>query len=209
MGGDHKGTQVSSDSDPLYIRALEEIESLLARAAACEGIREPTAMSLATVDEAGMPNVRIVLLKGIDPRGLVFYTNLESTKGVELAANPVVALCFYWGPLLRQVRVRGVVQSVSEAEADAYFKSRSRESQLGAWASLQSRGLDDMSTLEQRFEQYAKKFEGVDVPRPSHWSGLRVVPNRIEVWESRAHRLHTRRCVFLEGGVWRSENLYP
>ena len=196
--------------DPLYLEALARFEGLLAQAEACEGLGgEPAAMTLATVDAEGRPNARVVLLKGVDERGFVFYTNFESLKGAELGANPDAALCFYWGALLSQVRVRGAVERVSEQEADAYFQSRPRESQLGAWASRQSEPLDEMATLEGRFERFAARFEGVEVPRPAHWGGARVVPDRIEFWAGRPHRLHERLVYTRAGGQWRLERLYP
>ena len=167
------------------------------------------AMSLATADTAGRPAARMVLLKGHDARGFVFYTNLDSRKGDELAANPEAALLFHWKSIRRQVRIEGPVEAVSEAEADTYFASRSRDSQLGAWASDQSRPLDSRATFEARFEEMTARFEGGDVPRPPRWSGYRLVPNRIELWRDRAHRLHERRLFVRSGDGWSESMLYP
>jgi pyridoxamine 5'-phosphate oxidase len=171
---------------------------------------DPTAMALATADAHGQPAVRMVLLKGHDERGFVFYTNMDSRKGGDLAANPQAALLFHWKSLRRQVRVEGPVEPVSAAEADAYFATRGRDSQLGAWASEQSRPLDSRATFEARFEEAKARFEGGEVPRPPRWSGYRVVPQRMEFWNDRAHRLHERR-VFTRGGVggWSEGLLYP
>jgi pyridoxamine 5'-phosphate oxidase len=181
----------------------------LAEAKASEP-NDPTAMALATADAAGRPSVRMVLMKGHDARGFVFYTNLDSRKGAELAANPRAALLFHWKSLRRQVRVEGAVEPVTDAEADAYFASRSRDSQLGAWASDQSRPLDARATFEARYEDIRARFEGGDVPRPPRWSGWRVVPERIEFWSDRPHRLHERRLfVRGDGGGWGEGLLYP
>ncbi len=170
---------------------------------------DPEAMALATADSSGRPSVRKVLLKGHDARGFVFYTNLDSRKGGELAANPVAALLFHWKSLRRQVRIEGLVEPVSEDEADAYFASRSRDSQLGAWASEQSRPLDRRDTFEARYEEIRARFEGGEVPRPPRWSGFRVVPERIEFWSDRAHRLHERRLFTRAGDGWSEGLLYP
>lgn len=171
---------------------------------------DANAMALATADAAGHPSVRMVLLKGHDARGFVFYTNLDSRKGGELAANPHAALLFHWKSLRRQVRIEGPVEPVDAGEADRYFATRSRDSQLGAWASDQSRPLDRRETFEARHEEMRARFEGVDVPRPPRWSGFRVVPERIEFWSDRAHRLHERRLfVRAEGDGWTEGLLYP
>ena len=171
---------------------------------------DPTAMALATADAEGRPSVRMVLMKGHDARGFVFYTNRRSRKGEELAANPRAALLFHWKSLRRQVRVEGAVEPVGEAEADAYFATRGRDSQLGAWASHQSRPLDARPTFEGRYQDMLRRFEGGAVPRPPHWSGYRVVPERIEFWTDRAHRLHERRLFTrAEGGGWSEGLLYP
>lgn len=171
---------------------------------------DANAMALATADAEARPSVRMVLLKGHGPDGFVFYTNEESAKAAQLARNPRAALLFHWKSLRRQVRIEGAVTPVSDAESDAYFASRGRDSQLGAWASDQSRPLDSRATFEQRFEEMKKRYEGRDVPRPPHWGGYRVKPERIEFWSDRAHRLHERR-LFLpqqEGG-WSEGLLYP
>ncbi|TFI58023.1 pyridoxamine 5'-phosphate oxidase [Sphingomonas parva] len=170
---------------------------------------DPTAMALATATPDGLPSVRMVLLKGHDARGFTFYTNLDSRKGGELAANPNAALLFHWKSLRRQVRVEGAVERVADAEADAYFASRGRDSQLGAWASEQSRPLDARTTFEARFQETSARFAGGDVPRPPRWSGFRIVPERIEFWNDRAHRLHERRLFTRTEEGWRQGLLYP
>ena len=170
---------------------------------------DPTAMALATADAQGRPSVRMVLLKGHDARGFVFYSNLDSRKGGELAANPNAALLFHWKSLRRQVRVEGPVERVSDAEADAYFASRARESQLGAWASDQSRPLDRREIFEARYAEMAARFDGGEVPRPPRWSGWRVMPERIEFWSDRAFRLHERRLFTRAGEGWSEGLLYP
>jgi pyridoxamine 5'-phosphate oxidase len=170
---------------------------------------DPTAMALATTDAAGVPSVRMVLLKGHDARGFVFYTNLDSRKGDELAANPNAALLFHWKSLRRQVRVEGAVEAVSPEEADVYFATRGRDSQLGAWASDQSRPLESRAAFETRYQAMQARFEGAEVPRPPRWSGFRVVPRRIELWNDRAHRLHERRLFVREGGGWSEGLLFP
>jgi len=170
---------------------------------------DPDAMALATADAAGRPSVRMVLLKGHGPDGFVFYTNLDSRKGGELAANRHAALLFHWKSLRRQVRIEGPVSAVSEAEADAYFASRGRASKLGAWASDQSRPLDSRATFEGRLAEVEARFDGQDVPRPPRWSGFRVTPERIEYWNDRAHRLHERRVFDRVAGGWREGMLYP
>jgi pyridoxamine 5'-phosphate oxidase len=168
-------------------------------------------MALATVDADGLPDVRMVLLKGHDARGFVFYTNSHSAKGRELAGQPRAALLFHWKSLRRQVRVRGQVQVVSEAESDAYFASRPRASQVGAWASDQSASLAARSVLEDRVSEFDAKFEGADVPRPPHWLGYRIVPAEIEFWRDRRSRLHERRLFSraLDDELWATRMLYP
>ena len=170
---------------------------------------DPNAVTLATVDADGRPSARMVLLKGHDQRGFVFYTNGESRKAAALTAHPVAALLFHWKSLRRQVRIEGAVTPVDAAESDAYFASRGRDSQLGAWASEQSRPLDRRETFESRFEEMKARFEGGDVPRPPHWGGWRVTPERIEFWQDRAHRLHERRLFTASGDGWTEGLLYP
>ena len=172
-------------------------------------VNDSNAMALATVGADGQPSVRMVLLKGHDPRGFVFYTNLNSRKARELIDTPKAALLFHWKSLRRQVRIEGVVSGVSEAEADTYFATRGRDSQLGAWASDQSQPLPSRDVFEAQFEEMQARFEGQDVPRPPHWSGFRVTPARIEFWQDRAHRLHERRLFTRDGDGWGEGLLYP
>jgi pyridoxamine 5'-phosphate oxidase len=172
-------------------------------------INDPEAMALATVGASGQPSVRTVLLKGHGPDGFVFYTNGQSAKGEQLDANPRAGLLFHWKSLRRQVRIEGPVEGVSDAEADTYFATRARDSQLGAWASDQSRPLDSRATFERRFEEMKRRFEGQDVPRPPHWGGFRVIPERMEFWIDRQYRLHDRRLFTRDGDGWSEGLLYP
>jgi pyridoxamine 5'-phosphate oxidase len=172
-------------------------------------INDSNAVALATADADGRPSVRMVLLKGHGPDGFVIYTNRESRKAGELAVNRHAALLFHWKSLRRQVRIEGSVSLVSDAESDAYFASRGRDSQLGAWASDQSRPLDSRETFETRFAEMQARFEGGDVPRPPHWGGYRIAPDRIELWQDRAHRLHERRLFTRETGTWTEGLLFP
>lgn len=170
---------------------------------------DPNAMCLATATPDGRPSARMVLLKGQDARGFVFYTNLESRKGGELAANPHAALCFHWKTLQRSVRVEGRVEAVTDAEADAYYASRHRSSRIGAWASRQSRPLEGRWALEKAVAEYTLKFGLGEIPRPAFWSGFRILPARIEFWRDMPFRLHERRVFLAEGEAWREEALYP
>jgi pyridoxamine 5'-phosphate oxidase len=170
---------------------------------------DPTAMALATSDEAGKPSVRIVLLKAYDARGFVFYTNYEGRKGRELLASQQAALCFYWPTIDIQVRIEGSVTEVADDEADAYFASRNRMSQIGAWASRQSEPLEKPDALDERVSKYEREFDGKAVPRPPHWSGFRVQPERMEFWKGKPNRLHERHLYTRAGNGWTIETLYP
>jgi pyridoxamine 5'-phosphate oxidase len=170
---------------------------------------DPNALALATADADGRPSVRMVLLKGHGPDGFVFYTNRESRKAGELATNAQAALLFHWKSLRRQIRIEGTVSLATDAESDAYFASRSRDSQLGAWASDQSRPLANRETFESRFEEVKARFGGQDVSRPPFWGGYRVTPSAIEFWQDRAHRLHERRLFTRAAGSWTEGLLYP
>ena len=197
------------DIAPNYAEALRRVEQLF-ELARKTSLREPMAMSLATASAEGVPSVRVVLLRQFDPRGFVFYTNTNSDKGRDLAENPRAALCFHWDELGEQLRVQGDVQPVSVEEADAYWATRPRDSQVGAWASPQSKWLDDMTTLQRGVHEFERQFEAQEVPRPPHWSGYRVVPRRIEFWSNRAARLHER-VVYqrADDGNWSRGRLYP
>ncbi|HEX8842868.1 MAG TPA: pyridoxamine 5'-phosphate oxidase [Sphingomicrobium sp.] len=170
---------------------------------------EPEAMALATSGVDGQPSVRMVLLKAHDLAGFVFYTHEQSAKGQDLAQNPRAALLFHWKSLSRQVRIEGATERVSDAEADAYFATRSRDAQLGAWASDQSRPLDSRETFERRVEEAKRRFEGQEVPRPKGWVGYRLIPQRMEFWTAREHRLHERRLFTRAGDGWSEGLLYP
>jgi pyridoxamine 5'-phosphate oxidase len=199
-------TELAPIADP-FLRFQELLEQ--ARAVGAPALPEPTAFALGTVGPDGQPSVRILLLKAVDERGFVFYTNHESRKGTELLAHPKAAMCFHWQPLERQVRVEGTTRLVSSEEADAYFASRARGSQLGAWASLQSRPIETQGDLEARMVEVEARFAGGTVPRPPHWSGFRLLPHRIEFWRNMPSRLHERDVYLREPEGWRREVLYP
>jgi pyridoxamine 5'-phosphate oxidase len=172
-------------------------------------INDPNAVSLATVDAHGMPNVRMVLLKGFDDRGFVFYTNFESAKGQEILGSMKAAMGFHWKTLLRQVRIRGEVEIVSDEEADEYYASRARGSRIGAWASRQSRPLESRASLEQAVAVVTAQHPLGDIPRPKHWSGFRIKPVEIEFWQDGEFRLHDRVKFLLDGKGWTKTRLYP
>ena len=172
-------------------------------------VNDPEAMAFATADASGQPSVRMVLLRHSGPDGFGFFTNLDSRKGMELAANPRGALAIHWKTLRRQVRAEGRVEQVSDAVADEYFAGRSRDSRIGSWASDQSRPLDSRETFERRVEEAQSRFEGEEVPRPPRWSGFRLIPDAIEFWSDRPHRLHERRLFTRDGDHWREGLLYP
>ena len=195
-------------STPMTAAMLARYQDGFERAVAANA-PEPTAMTLATVDEHGRPSARTMLLKGLDSQGFVFYTNLESRKGRQLAVNPNVSLVLFWRETYEQVKVDGQVVPVADHEADAYFASRPRGSQLGAWASRQSQPLEDRSIFEQRLAEFEARFAGQEVPRPPHWSGFRVRPHRVEFWYGRQYRLHERVCYQLEDGLWQESLLFP
>jgi pyridoxamine 5'-phosphate oxidase len=191
----------TSDPIPLFAAWLGEAEA--------SEPADANAMALATVDADGLPNVRIVLLKGVDENGFVFYTNLKSAKGAELGANAKAALCFYWKSLGRQVRIRGPVAPVADSEADAYFSTRPRESRIGAWASRQSQPLASRAELDEAVARFAAKFGHGDVPRPDYWSGYRLSPVEIEFWQAGDFRLHDRVVFRRKGAGWEKTLLYP
>ncbi len=196
-------TQTSLPADP-----FAAFQTWMTEATAREP-SDPNAMTLATSTPDGRPSARIVLLKGVDDRGFVFYTNLESRKGVELAANPHVALLFHWKTLERQIRIEGLAEPVTPAEADAYYASRPRLSRIGAWASKQSQPLPDRKTFEDRIDTFDAQYPGDAVPRPPHWSGFRVIPAIFEFWQAADYRLHDRRVYTRNGDVWTTQTLYP
>ena len=198
--------RAAASADP-----IARFQGLLAAAAGVDRavLPEPTAMTLATVGPEGWPSARVVLLKSVGPDGFVFYTNLRSRKGQELAGNPHAALCFHWQALEQQVRVEGRVVQVPDAEADAYFATRPRISQLGAWASDQSAPLAEYAELEHRLREAEARFAGAEVPRPEHWSGFRLEPEMIEFWRSRPFRLHERERFERDGAAWRMSRLFP
>ena len=191
-----------ADPNPIteFLKAIERAES---RAI------DTTPAALATADAQGRPSVRMVLLRGVDQRGFVFYTNYSSRKGRELAENPHAALCFYWPSLDEQIRIEGPVEPLPDDESDAYFAGRPRGSQIGAWSSAQSQLLDSRETLEGDFRTAESRFEGRPVPRPAFWGGFRINPERIEFWYGRANRLHDRLVYTRDGAGWKTERLYP
>lgn len=197
-------------SDPIYLEAIAQFDDLLDEAAA-SGEPEPTAMTLATADVAGRISARIVLLKAVDERGFVFYTNYESAKAHQLGAHSNAALCFLWKNLrdVVQVRVEGVVEKARADESDAYFASRPRDSRIGAWASKQSQALSGRAELEARIAEVEVRFAGADVPRPSFWGGYRLVPDMIELWFGQRARLHDRVVYERGADAWTKRLLYP
>jgi pyridoxamine 5'-phosphate oxidase len=205
IGEPEKPAGLDAEFDP-----LARFDTWFAEATKSEP-SEATAMSLATSDSSGRPNVRMVLLKAVAEGGFVFYTNLESAKGVELAVQPFAALCFHWKSLQRQVRVRGPVSRVSDDEADAYFATRPKDSQIGAWASAQSRPMRERWEFEKAIAKLAAKYAFAKVPRPPFWSGFRVVPLEMEFWQDRPFRLHDRMVFRRETpkGAWTTEKLFP
>ncbi len=172
-------------------------------------INDSNAMTIATADATGQPSARMVLLKGHGPEGFIFYTNRQSRKADDIAENPQAAILFHWKSLRRQIRIEGSLSPVADTTADNYFATRSRDSQLGAWASDQSRPLDSRASFEARFEEMTERFAGSDVPRPPHWSGYCLVPARFEFWQDRDHRLHERRAFVRSGETWTEGLLYP
>lgn len=195
------GIRETADPFELFAAWYKEVQE--------SDIKEPTAVCLATADPDGMPAARMVLLKDWSSDGFVFYTNFESDKGRALLANPKAGLLFHWMPFGRQVRIQGDVVQVSDAEADAYFASRARQSRIGAWASQQSRPMSDRHELERRVVRYGLKYATGEVPRPPYWSGFRVVPRRMEFWQEGKFRLHQRLVYIRDGGEWTTQWLFP
>ena len=202
-------TSDSNNAAEIELEKPFEIFKSWLKDAQATDMKEPTAMSLATVDQKGRPSVRIVLLKQVTSAGFVFYTNLESDKGQDLLTNPHAALCFHWMPLEKQVRIQGLVERVSDEDADEYFASRNRGSRIGAWASLQSRPLQYRGELEKRVAQFTAKFTLGKIPRPEYWSGFRVIPERIEFWAAKPFRLHDRQVYVRKGAGWDLLRLFP
>jgi pyridoxamine 5'-phosphate oxidase len=194
--------QQDGDTDPIdvYLRAADRARQ--------KGV-DTAPTSLGTADSAGRPSVRVVLLRQVDSRGFVFYTNYGSRKAAELIANPHAALCQHWPTLEEQIRVEGTVEKATAAESDAYFAGRPRDSQIGAWASDQSRDLESRGVLETRYAEIEARFAGAPVTRPPFWGGFRIVPERVEFWYGRSGRLHERRLFVREGAGWRARFLYP
>lgn len=192
----------------LYQQALDRFQHFYEQVKETP-VNEPAAMTLATVNAQGRPSTRTVLLKGFDRRGFVFFTNLESRKGGHLAENPWAALCFYWDSLAMQVLIEGSTEKVRDQESDEYFSTRPRKSQIGAWASMQSRPLENRATLLARVAAYGARFAGRTIPRPPFWGGIRVVPERIEFWTKKPFRLHDRLVYEKEADIWKVVRLYP
>jgi pyridoxamine 5'-phosphate oxidase len=192
----------------LYLEALNRFRNLLKEAQKTD-LLEPTAMTLATCDARGYPTARTVLLKKVDTHGFAFYTNLHSRKARQLESNPRAALCFFWQPLMQQVTIEGSVQILSDEEAEAYWNTRERDSQIVAWASNQSERLDSQATLQRQHELYRDRFKDQKVPRPADWCGYQIVPQRIEFWKSGWHRLHERVCYSKSEEGWKVTLLYP
>jgi pyridoxamine 5'-phosphate oxidase len=195
-------------NDVTYSEAVARFRDWLDQASRLD-LRNPTAMSLATCTAVGQPSVRMVLMRGFDERGIVFFTNSESQKGIELAENPRAALCFYWESLGKQIRVEGAVEKATDEESDAYWQSRPRDSQLSAWASQQSRELESREVYDAKVVEMIERFGEGEVPRPEHWYGYRVVPWRIEFWTESRHRMHDREVYEQSGDGWKTFLLDP